>query len=75
MAFYPSTDNFHYIGCQNNARVPFDAITEHWFADQAAHDRTMSEFASDPEKFRLLSEDEDQFCDKANMIMFMIEEH
>ena len=72
---YPSTDNFHYVGSSSSPAVPFDAVTEHWFADQASYDEMMAQFANDPEKFRRLSEDEDKFCDKERMVMFMVEEH
>ena len=72
---YPCTENFHYVGSSVSPTVPFDAVTEHWFADQAAYDEMMAQFASDPDKFRLLSEDEGRFCDKERMIMFMVEEH
>ena len=34
----------------------------------------MEDFSNDPEKFRLLSEDEERFCDKVNMVMFLVEE-
>jgi len=71
---YPSTGNFHYVGSVASPTVPIDAVTEHWFADQASYDEMMTKFASDPEKFRRLSEDEDKFCDKERMIMFMVEE-
>ena len=72
---YPRTGNFHYVGSRAAPAVPFDAVTEHWFADQAAYDEMMAEFAGDPDKFRQLSEDEDKFCDKEHMIMFLVEEH
>jgi hypothetical protein len=72
---YPATENFHYVGSAAHPAVPFDSVTEHWFADQAAYDAMMAEFAGDPEKFRLLSEDEDKFCDKPNVVMFMVAEH
>lgn len=72
---FPTTDNFHYVSNAASPKVPYDVVTEHWFADQASYDKMMSDFASDPEKFRLLSEDEDQFCDKQSVVMFMVEEH
>ena len=72
---YPTTDNFHYIASAHLPKVPFDAVTEHWFEDQASYDEMMAQFASDPEKFRKLSEDEAKFCDKEHTIMFMVEEH
>ncbi len=71
---YPTTGNVHYAGNTASPGVPFDAVSEHWFADQASYDAMMAEFANDPEKFRLLSEDEDKFCDKQRMIMFMVDE-
>jgi EthD domain len=72
---YPTTANFHYVGNAASPTVPFDAVTEHWFADQASFDEMMAQFASDPEKFRRLSEDEEKFCDKQHTIMFMVQEH
>ncbi len=72
---YPSTDNFHYIGKAGAPTVPFDVVTEHWFEDKAAYDEMMAQFASDPEKFRRSSEDEEKFSDKQRTIMFMVEEH
>lgn len=71
---YPTSDNLHYAGAATAAAVPFDAVTEHWFADQAAYDAMMADFAADPEKFRVLSEDEARFCDKERMVMFLVEE-
>lgn len=71
---YPCSDNFHYVGSTASPVVPFDAVTEHCFADQASYDEMMAQFASDPEKFRQISEDEDKFCDKEHMIMFMVDE-
>ena len=35
----------------------------------------MSDFAADPEKFQRLSEDEEKFCDKQSVRMFMVEEY
>jgi uncharacterized protein (TIGR02118 family) len=72
---YPSTDNFHYIASAKYPKVPFDAVVEHWFADQTSFDEMMAQFANSPEKFRQLSEDEAKFCDKERTIMFMVEEH
>jgi uncharacterized protein (TIGR02118 family) len=72
---YPSTDNFHYISSASLPKVPFDAVTEHWYADQTSYNEMMAQFVSDPDKFRRLSEDEAKFCDKERMIMFMVEEH
>jgi hypothetical protein len=71
---YSCSDNFHYVGSTASPVVPFDAVTEHCFADQASYDEMMAQFASDPEKFRKISEDEDKFCDKEHMIMFMVDE-
>jgi uncharacterized protein (TIGR02118 family) len=71
---YPTSDNLHYAGAAISGAVPFDAVTEHWFADQAAYDAMMANFAADPEKFRVLSEDEARFCDRERMVMFLVEE-
>ena len=72
---YASTDNFHYIASATIPKVPFDAVVEHWFADQASFDEMMAQFAADPEKFRKLSEDEAHFCDREHTVMFMVEVH
>ena len=72
---YPTTGNFHYVSSAVAPGVPYDVVTEHWYADQASYDAMMAEFASDPELFRKLSEDEAQFCDKQSVIMFMVDEH
>jgi uncharacterized protein (TIGR02118 family) len=72
---YPASGNFHYVSSAAAPDVPYDVVTEHWYADQASYDEMMAQFASDPELFRKLSEDEAQFCDKKSVIMFMVEEH
>lgn len=71
---YPTTENFHYVGAGVHPTVPCDVVTEHYFPDQETYDQMMANFASDPEKFRLLSEDEDSFCDKESMIMFLVDQ-
>ena len=35
---FPTTDNFHYVSSATSPNVPFDVVTEHWFADQASYD-------------------------------------
>ena len=72
---FPTTDNFHYVSSTASPQVPYDVVTEHWFADQASYDQMMADFAADPEKFQKLSEDEEKFCDKRSVLMFMVEEH
>jgi hypothetical protein len=72
---FPTTDNFHYVSSADQPKVPFDVVTEHWFADQASYDQMMADFAGDPAKFQKLSEDEEAFCDKSSVLMFMVEEH
>jgi hypothetical protein len=72
---YPTSGNLHYAGSAvGDVPAPFDAVTEHWFADQAAYDSMMADFASDPEKFSRVSEDEGNFCDKTSMVSFMVQE-
>ena len=71
---YPTSENLHYAGAALSPGVAFDAVTEHWFADQAAYDAMMADFAGNPEKARILAEDEARFCDKEHMVMFMVEE-
>jgi hypothetical protein len=71
---FPTTDNFHYVSSANQPKVPYDVVTEHWFADQASYDQMMADFASDPDKFQRLSEDEEAFCEKSSVVMFMVDE-
>lgn len=68
---YPVTENLHYAGSPG---VRYDAVTEIWYASQSDYQATMADFAKNPEKFRLLAEDEERFCDKPNMVMFLVEE-
>lgn len=70
---YPATDNFHYVGALMHPGTPCDVVTEHFFPDRATYEAMMANFAGDPEKFRTLSEDEDKFCDKDSMIMFLVD--
>jgi hypothetical protein len=70
---YPATDNFHYVGSERHPAPPCDVITEHFFANRASYEAMMANFASDPDKFQALSEDEDKFCDKQSMIMFLVD--
>ena len=72
---YPTgDDNMHYAGKIDCPGLPYDAVTEQWFSDRAAYDAMMRSFASDPARFKDLSEDEDRFIDKGRMIMFLVEE-
>ena len=68
---YPLTQNLHYAGSLD---IHYDAVTEIWYASEKDYQSTMADFAQNPEKFRLLSEDEERFCDKKNMVMFLVEE-
>jgi hypothetical protein len=70
---YPTTDNFHYAGNRNHPTVPCDVVTEHFFDNRGTYEAMMANFSKDPEKFRALSEDEEKFCDKENMIMFLVD--
>jgi hypothetical protein len=71
---FPNKGNFHYVSSVVTPEVPYDVITEHWFADQASYDGMMADFANDPLKFQQLSDDEAKFCDKTSVIMFMVDE-
>jgi len=70
---YPTTDNFHYVGAAQHPAVPCDVVTEHFFPDRETYEQMMANFAEDPKKFRLLSDDEAKFCDKERMIMFLVD--
>jgi hypothetical protein len=71
---FPVTDNFHYVSSAAMPKVPYDVVTEHWFADQSSYDKMMADFAGDPDKFQRLSDDEGMFCDKDSVLMFMVDE-
>ena len=72
---YAHGENLHYAGRAGAVTVPYDRVTEHWFKDRAAYDDMMAQFATDPAKFAGIDEDEENFMDKARVVMFLVEEY
>lgn len=58
-----------------DAPVPaFDVITEIWYADQAAYESAMARHAR-PEIGSRINADEENFLDRSQTVMFVVDEH
>lgn len=71
---YTVSENFHYASMAARPQPPYDVVTEIVLPSQEAFDEMMGQFSADPEKSRLIAEDETRFCDTDSMVLYLANE-